>query len=218
MSLIKFFILILISSSLLAQESDYFQITRVKYGGGGDWYNDQSADINLMNYVEENTNIKTTAEYNYVEISSDDIFSHPFLFITGHGNIVLSESETERLRRYLQKGGFLYVDDDYGLDEAIRREMKKVLPGKDFVELPFNHGIYHSVYDFNNGPPKTHEHDGKPPQGFGIFIDGRLAVYYTYESNPSDGWADPQVHQDPEEVREKALKFGTNIVVWALSN
>lgn len=218
MSLIKLFILILIPASLFAQDDNYFQITRLKYGGGGDWYNDQSADINLLNFVGENTNLTTTAKYNYVDISTDDIFSHPFLFITGHGNIVFSESEAEKLREYLDKGGFLYVDDDYGLDGAIRREMKKVLPEQDFVELPFSHEIYHSMYDFNNGPPKTHEHDGKPPQGFGIFINNRLAVYYTYESNPSDGWADQQVHKDPPEVRERALKFGTNIVVWALSN
>ena len=138
--------------------------------------------------------------------------------MTGHGNVVFSDEEAERLKKYLENGGFLYIDDDYGLDKAVRREMKKVFPDKDLVELPFSHAIYNSVYDFTAGPPKTHKHDEKPPQGFGIFIDSRMAVFYTVEANPSDGWADAVVHNDPEEKREEALKFGTNIVVYALSN
>jgi hypothetical protein len=162
--------------------------------------------------------VKVKAEYKFVDIASDEIFSYPFLFLTGHGNIVFSDDELVRLRKYLEGGGFLYIDDDYGLDKFIRREMKRVYPDKDFVELPFSHKLYHIVYDFPAGPPKTHEHDGKPPQGFGIFIDKRLAVYYTYESNPSDGWDDPEVHGDPPDKREEALRFGTNLVIYALSN
>ena len=199
------------------QEQGTFSIARLKYNGGGDWYNDPSAEVNLLNFIKRNTNIKVEAKYRFVEISSEEIFSYPFLFITGHGNVVFSDDEVERLRLYLENGGFLYIDDDYGLDNAIRREMKKVFPEKDFVELPFNYGLYNVLYNFENGPPKTHEHDKKPPQGFGVFVNGRLAVYYTYESNPSDGWADALVHNDPPEKREEALKFGTNIVVWALS-
>lgn len=202
---------------LQAQSKDGFQIARVKYQGGGDWYNDPSAEVNLLNFIQQNTNIKVDARYQFVDLASDEIFSYPFLFLTGHGNIVFSKDEVFRLRTYLENGGFLYIDDDYGLDNAVRREMKKVFPQDDFVELPFSYGLYHSFYEFENGPPKTHEHDKKPPQGFGIFINNRLAVYYTYESNPSDGWADAEVHNNPPEKREEALKFGTNIVIWALS-
>jgi hypothetical protein len=203
--------------STFAQEQGTFTIARLKYNGGGDWYNDPSAEVNLLNFIKRNTNIKVDARYRFVEISSEEIFSYPFLFVTGHGNVVFSEDEVERLRLYLENGGFLYIDDDYGLDNAIRREMKKIFPAKDFIELPFNYGLYNVFYNFENGPPKTHEHDKNPPQGFGIFVEGRLAVYYTYESNPSDGWADERVHNDPPEKRKEALKFGTNIVVWALS-
>ncbi len=203
--------------STFAQEQGTFTIARLKYNGGGDWYNDPSAEVNLLNFIKRNTNIKVDARYRFVEISSEEIFSYPFLFVTGHGNVVFSEDEVARLRLYLENGGFLYIDDDYGLDNAIRREMQKLFPAKDFIELPFNYGLYNVFYNFENGPPKTHEHDKNPPQGFGIFVEGRLAVYYTYESNPSDGWADAIVHNDPPEKREEALKFGTNIVVWALS-
>ena len=203
--------------SAFAQEQGTFTIARLKYNGGGDWYNDPSAEVNLLNFIRRNINIKVDARYRFVEISSEEIFSYPFLFVTGHGNVVFSKDEVERLRLYLENGGFLYIDDDYGLDNAIRREMKKVFPTKDFIELPFNYGLYNVFYNFENGPPKTHEHDKNPPQGFGIFVEGRLAVYYTYESNPSDGWADEVVHNDPPEKRDEALKFGTNIVVWALS-
>ena len=212
------FIFLLGVISLFAQENVGFQIARLKYNGGGDWYNDPSAEVNLLNFISAHTNIKTVPKYQFVDIASDDIFSYPFLFITGHGNVVFTKDEVDRLKLYLESGGFLYIDDDYGLDKAIRREMKKVFPEKDFVELPFNYGLYHCFYNFPNGVPKTHEHDGKPPQGFGIFIGDRLAVYYTYESNPSDGWTDAVVHNDPPEKREEALKFGTNLVMWVLTD
>ena len=217
---IKYFLALILAfgSISVSQSSGGFQIARLKYDGGGDWYNDPSAEVNLLNFIAENTNIDVNPEYIFVDIASDDIFNYPFLFITGHGNILLSESETKRLRTYLEKGGFIYADDDYGIDKSFRREIKKVFPEYDLIELPFSHGIYHSFYDFEFGPPKTHEHDNKPPQGFGLFIDDKLALYYTYESNPSDGWTDARVHNDPEEKRIEALKFGTNIVVWALSN
>jgi hypothetical protein len=157
------------------------------------------------------------SRYQFVDVSSDGVFSYPLLFMTGHGNVVFTNDEARRLRNYLENGGFLYIDDDYDLDKALRREMKKVFPESDFIELPFSHPIYNIVYRFENGVPKTHKHDDKPAQGFGIFIGERLAVYYTYESNPGDGWADAEVHNNPPEVREEALKFGTNIVVFALS-
>jgi hypothetical protein len=217
MRFITILFIVIISVTIFSQSKDGFQIARLKYSGGGDWYNDPSSEVNLLNFIKQNTNIKVKPEYKFVDLASDEIFSYPFLFLTGHGNVVFSDDEMNRLRKYLNNGGFLYIDDDYGLDKAIRREMKKVFPEENFVELPFSYGLYHSFYNFNSGPPKTHEHDGKPAQGFGIFINNRLAVYYTYESNPSDGWADPEVHNDPPDKREEALKFGTNLVIWALS-
>lgn len=211
-------VLAAVTTDILAQNEPAFQIARVKYNGGGDWYNDPSEEVNLLKYVSDHTNIKVKAEYVFVDLNSDDIFSYPFLYLTGHGNIVLSDNEVTRLRTYIENGGFLYVDDDYGLDKAFRREIKRVFPDKELVELPFSYGLYHCFYDFPAGVPKTHEHDGKPPQGFGIFLNERLAVYYTYESNPSDGWADPEVHNDPPAKRDEALRFGTNLVVWVLSH
>lgn len=213
-----FYIILFVSFAANAQNDGSFQIARLKYNGGGDWYNDPSAEINLLKYVSEKTNVKVKPEYVFVDLGSDEIFKYPFLFITGHGNIVFSDSDVRRLRIYLDNGGFIYIDDDYGLDKAVRREFKKVLPENSFVELPFDHPIYNNVFKFEAGPPKTHKHDENAPQGFGIFIGEKLAVYYTFESNPSDGWADPEVHNDPPAKREEALKFGTNIIVYALSN
>lgn len=211
-------IILLICFSLYAQEEPGFQIARLKYSGGGDWYNDPSAEVNLLNFVNENTSIKVNSEYIFVEAGDSKIFDYPFLFITGHGNIRFSESEVKNIRKYLERGGFIYIDDDYSLDKAIRREFKKVVPENGFIELPFSHEIYNTVYNFNYGPPKIHEHDKKPPQGFGLFLEDRMVVYYTYESNPSDGWADQRVHNSKEEIRKRALEFGTNIIVWALTN
>ena len=205
------------SVNIYSQNETGFQIARLKYSGGGDWYNDPSAEVNLLKFVQANTNIKVNAEYKFVDIASDEIFSYPFLFLTGHGNIVLSTDESKRLKTYLESGGFLYIDDDYGMDKAIRREMKKVFPGNDFIEVPFSHKIFNIFYKFENGIPKTHEHDKNAPQTFGIFLGDRLSVLYTFESNPSDGWADPEVHNDPKDKREEALKFGTNIIIYALS-
>jgi len=215
----KVALLVLLLAKISFSQSDgKFKIARLKYSGGSDWYNGQTEEINLLKFIAGNTNIKTDPVYEFVDLSSGNIFAYPFLFMTGHGNVVLSDSEARKLRTYLENGGFLYVDDDYGLDKSFRREIKKVFPDKDLTELPFSYGMYHCLYDFPKGPPKTHEHNNKPPQGFGIFVNGRLCVYYTYESNPSDGWDDPDVHKDPPEKREEALKFGTNLVVWALMN
>lgn len=194
------------------------KIARVKYSGGGDWYNDPSAEVNLLKYIRSNTNIPVEPVYEYVDLSSDNLFLYPIIFLTGHGTVSFSDAEVRRLRAYLQNGGFLYIDDDYGIDASIRREMKKVFPDKQFVELPFNHGIYTSHFKFSNGLPKIHEHDNKAPLGLGLFEKERLCVFYTVETNPSDGWADPEVHQDPPDKREVSLKLGTNIVVWALTH
>jgi hypothetical protein len=198
--------------------SSSFTITRLKYAGGGDWYNDPNEEVNLLTFVKQNTDIDVNPKYQFVEISSDDFFSYPFIFMTGHGNISFTDEEVRRLRQYLESGGFLYADDDYGMDKAFRREIKKVFPDQQLVELPFSYGLYHCQFEFPNGVPKTHEHNGKPPQGFGLFYKGRLVVYYTYESNPSDGWNDPSVHGDTEAKHQEALRFGTNLIVWALTH
>ncbi len=204
------------SGQNLAQPGD-FRMARVKYSGGSDWYNDQSSDINLQKFIKVNTNLKVNPEYRFADLAGDEIFSYPFLFMTGHGKIALTDQEVQNLRRYLENGGFLYVDDDYGFDKGFRREIKKVFPNAELKELPFSHKIYNIKYKFPDGPPKTHKHDEKPPQGFGLFIGERMVVYYTYECNPSDGWADPGVHNDPEEKRQEALQFGANIVLFALT-
>lgn len=217
MRLIILLILItLFTNPLISSES--IKIGRVKYSGGGDWYNDPSSEVNLLNFVNKNTNADATATYEYVDLKSDQLFDYPILFLTGHGNVNFSDQEAENLRLYLENGGFLYIDDDYGLDSFIRKEMKKVFRDKEFLEIPFSHPIYSIQYDFTNGPPKIHEHDDKPPKSYGIFIDERLSVFYTLESNPSDGWADPDTHNDSPELREKSLKFGVNIIIWALMN
>lgn len=209
---------IIFSVFIPAQENSGFKIARLKYNGGGDWYNDPSSEINLLKYISEKTSIKIDMKTAFVEAGTPDIFNYPFIFITGHGNISLSDQEAANLRSYIEKGGFIYADDDYGFDKSFRKALKKIFPEDNLVEIPFSYGIYNCFYKFNSGPPKTHEHDNNPPRGYGLFINGRLAVYYTYESNPSDGWADPEVHNDPPEIREKALQFGVNIIIWALTN
>lgn len=213
---------LLLFSSSAAQTQDVratsaFSIARLKYSGGGDWYNGPTEEPNLLTFVHQQTGIDVDARYHFVDLLNDDVFACPFIFMTGHGNISFSDQEVKRLRTYLENGGFLYADDDYGMDKAFRREIAKVFPAQTLVELPYSYGLYHCKFDFSNGPPKTHEHNGKPPQGFGLFFEKRLVVYYTYEANPSDGWDDPDVHNDPEAKREEALRFGTNIVVWALT-
>ena len=206
-------------ASGFAQEktASSFTIARVKYGGGGDWYNDPSAVPNLCWYLNMHAGIDVSEEEARVSLMDEPLFSYPILFLTGHGQVALNQEEADRLRTYLLKGGFLYADDDYGMDPYFRAAMKKVFPDRPLVELPFFHGIYRIHYRFEHGLPKIHAHDSSPPQGFGMFDDtGRLMVFYTYETNLSDGWADPEVHGDSPEKREEALRMGVNIVVWAL--
>lgn len=219
-----FIISLTVSAGLQQQEpqsksSNSFRIARLKYTGGGDWYNDPSEGVNMMEFLKRNTVIDVDEPKFYTaDIASDEIFDYPFMYITGHGNINFSDEEVKRLRTYLERGGFLYADDDYGMDKAFRREIKKVFPAQEMQELPFNHKIYNSHFNFPKGLPKIHEHESKPPQGFGYFLNGRLCVYYTYETNISDGWADQREHDDPPEKREESFKMGTNIIVYALSN
>lgn len=214
-----FLLLVVLSLTLpsFAQQTGDFEIARVKYRGGGDWYNDPSSLKNLIEFTNQEVPISINPKYKDVALGSTEIFSYPFLFLTGHGTISANNTEIRNLRTYLENGGFLYVDDDYGLDEYIRSLLSQVFPDEKLLELPFNHPIYNQVFPFQNGVPKIHEHDNKPPQGFGLFREGKLVVYYTYESNLADGWADKEVHNDPDEVRERALKMGANILVYALT-
>ncbi len=219
--LILVFCLLQLCSDLFSQSQSprsEFVLARLKYHGGGDWYNDPSIIPNLLNFMADNTNIDLGREEAVVEIMDEDLFSFPIIFITGHGRVAFSKDEVARLRLYLTSGGFLYADDDYGMDKSFRKEIKKVFQDQELVEVPFSHEVFRSHFYFRNGLPKIHEHDGGPPQGYGIFYEGRLVVLYSFNTNISDGWADPNVHEDPPEVRQSALKMGTNIVVYALRN
>jgi hypothetical protein len=214
-----FFLLLILSVTAASNASSYdLQIARLKYAGGGDWYNDPSIIPNLCAELNSRTTVNASSDQAVVAISDEELFRYPFLFMTGHGGVTFLGEEVPRLREYLDNGGFLYADDDYGMDEYFRKEMKKVFPDKELVEIPFSHEIYHMLYDFPNGLPKIHKHDEKPPKGYGIFDQGRMVVFYTYETNISDGWADPDVHKDPPEKREAAFQMGTNIVLYALTH
>lgn len=214
----KYVLIFILFAISLFPQGEGLQIARLKYSGGADWYNDPSSEVNLLKFITKHTGIKTKPEYVFADISSDDIFLYPILFMTGHGNIVFSKKDSDNLRNYLLNGGFLFVDDDYGMDISFRREIKKVFPESELQELPFDYGLYKAFYDFPYGPPKTHQHDDKTPKGYGLFVGNRLVVYYTFETNPSDGWADAVVHNNPENKRTEALKFGTNLVIWAISH
>ncbi|MBB6460668.1 DUF4159 domain-containing protein [Flammeovirga kamogawensis] len=194
------------------------KIAKVKYSGGGDWYANKTALPNLADYCNDYLGTSIDVDDEIVEIGSPELFNYAYVYLTGHGNVVFSDSDAENLRNYLSGGGFLHIDDNYGLDKFIRLEMKKVFPELDFVEIPFDHPIYHQVFDFPNGLPKIHEHDGKPAQGFGLVYDGRLICFYSFESDLGNGWEDPSIHRDPEEVRSKALQMGTNIISFALTD
>ena len=191
-------------------------ICRVKYSGGGDWYADPSSLPNLLKFLNEQTSVSISSVEARVSLDDAAIFSYPFLYLTGHGNVRFSDREIENLRRHLTSGGFLHSDDNYGMDKSFRREMKRVFPEKDWVELPFDHPIYSSFFEITGGPPKIHEHDNKPPQGLGLFEGDRLIVFYSYESDLGDGWEDRSVHNNPEEKRISALQMGANIFIYSL--
>ncbi len=194
-------------------------IARLQYDGGGDWYANPSSLPNLINAIRQRTSFAIDPTEGRVTLLDDRLWEYPFLHMTGHGNVTFSDAEVVRLREYLTRGGFLHVDDNYGLDEHIRREMKKVFPDRDFVDVPLTHPIYHVVYDFPKGVPKIHEHDGKPARGFGIFLGNRLAVYYTWQSDLGNGWEDVGTYPtDPPELHEQALRMGVNLFVYAVTS
>ena len=193
-------------------------IARLQYDGGGDWYANPSSLPNLLTAIATRTSIDVERTEARVTLMSERLWDYPYLYITGHGNIKLSDAEVVRLREYLVRGGFLHADDNYGLDESFRREIARVFPDRPLVDVPLSHPIYNVVYPFPKGIPKVHEHDGKPPRGLGIFLGDRLAVYYSYESDLGNGWEDPSVHNDPPEVHEAALRMGVNLFVYAITS
>lgn len=211
-SLILFFLLL--SPALWGQ----IKLAKVKYSGGGDWYANKTSLPNLINFCNSNLPLKLSSVTETVELSSKQLFNYPFIHLTGHGNVIFNDTEVQNLRTYLLGGGFLHIDDNYGLDVYIRREMKKVFPSIDFMELPFSHPIYHQTYNFPMGLPKIHEHDGKPAQGFGLMYKGRLVCFYSYESDLGNGWEDVGTYTDPVEKHQEALKMGANIIQYAFSN
>jgi hypothetical protein len=194
-----------------------FQIALLKYNGGGDWYANLATSLpNLIKFCNENLGTNINPDQAIVDAGSPEIFNYPFVHMTGHGNIVFSDQEAQNLRNYMIGGGFLHVDDNYGMDKFIRPQLKKVFPELELVELPFSHPIYHQKFDFKNGLPKVHEHDDKAPQGFGLVYEGRLVCYYSVETDLGDGWESPEVHGDSPDARDKALKMGANLVQFAL--
>lgn len=194
------------------------QLARLKYAGGGDWYLGPTSLPNLARFCNENLSTTFALQEATVEVGSPDIFNYPMVYMTGHGNVIFNNQEAGNLRNYLMGGGFLKINDSYGMDEFVRREMKKVFPELDFVELPFNHPVFHQKFAFPNGLPKIHEHDNKPPQGFGLIFNGRLVCFYSYESDIGDGWEDPEVHKESPEKRQQALRMGANIIQYVFLN
>ena len=207
-------VILLVTNIILGQE---FSIARVNYGGGGDWYCDPSSIPNILNYLTKNTSIKADHDEYRIKLTTKELRGHPYLYMTGHGNIRFTDEEIIQLREYLMGGGFLHTDDNYGLNTSFRREMKRVFPDRDFVELPHDHAVFHSFFDMPNGLPKIHEHDGKPPQLFALYNEDRIMVIYSYESDLGDGWEDEEVHNDPSELRVAALQMGVNIIYFALT-
>jgi hypothetical protein len=207
---------VLLAALLAAAPMDTLAVARLRYDGGGDWYANPSSLPNLLAAIRTRTGIPVAAREATVTPLDPSLPDHPYLYMTGHGNVSFSPAERAALRAYLLGGGFLHADDNYGLDESFRREMREIFPDAELTEIPPSHPIYHVFYDFPEGLPKVHEHDGKAPQGFGIFYGGRLVVLYSYETDLGDGWEDEGVHDDPPEVREQALRMGVNIFLYAL--
>jgi len=216
MALKKYISILLLTVMLCIGQAQDFSITRIHYDGGGDWYGDPSSLSNLLSFLDTETSMVVDREPHVAKITDPEFLTSPYLYLTGHGNIRFSEKEELLLRSHLLSGAFLHADDNYGMDESFRREMSRVFPEKEWVELPYSHPVFSSYYTFADGLPKVHEHDNKPPQALGLFEGNRLLVLYTYESDLGDGWEDEEVHHDPLAIRRNALKMGVNIVYHAL--
>ncbi|MCD4792722.1 MAG: DUF4159 domain-containing protein [Bacteroidales bacterium] len=204
--------------SLISTSQSSYKIALLKYNGGGDWYANPTSLPNLIDFCNKNLKTNIAKEPVTVEAGSSEIFNYPFIHMTGHGNVIFSNEDVRNLRNYLSGGGFLHIDDNYGMDKYIRRELKKLFPEYELIELPFNHPVFNQKYIFKNGLPKIHEHDNKQPKAFGIFHENRMICLYTYECDIGDGWEDREVHNDSEAIRLKALKMGANIIQFAFTN
>jgi hypothetical protein len=211
------FLLLVVFLPERSVDSNTLKLALLKYNGGGDWYANPTALKNLSQFCNETMGTEIDPDYATVDVGSLDIYNYAFMHMTGHGNVVFSDAEAENLRNYLIAGGFLHIDDNYGMDPFVRPAMKKVFPELEFVEIPFDHQVYHQSYNFDRGVPKIHKHDEKPAQGFGLFWRDRLVCFYSYETDLGDGWEDQSVHKDPEEVRLKALRMGSNLVSYAFT-
>ncbi len=207
------FVVGLVTTAATAQ----LKIAKLKYGGGGDWYANKTALPNLIRFCNEQCGMNLVSEEDAVEVGSRDLFSYPYVYMTGHGNVVFSTEEAQNLRNYLIAGGFLHIDDNYGLDKFIRIELKKVFPDLELIELPFSHPVYHQKFQFPKGLPKIHEHDGKPSQGLGLIFEGRLVVFYSFECDLGNGWEDQRIHNDPEAKRLEALQMGANLLSYCFT-
>jgi hypothetical protein len=216
---ILFLAIFLFAENKTTFSQNSFRIALLKYGGGGDWYANKETSLpNLIKYCNEVLKTGIQTEQSIVEVGSPELFNYPFVHMTGHGNVIFTPQEAENLRNYLIGGGFLHISDNYGMNDFIRPQMKKVFPELEFVELPFNHPVYHQKFDFPKGLPKIHEHDNNPPQGFGLIYEGRLVCFYDYECDLGDGWENPEIHKDSQESRMKALKMGANLLQYALTS
>jgi len=211
-------VLLLILSCYSASAQNSLKIAKLKYNGGGDWYANKTALPNLIQFCNEQLGTSIATEEDIVEVGNKEIFLYPYIYMTGHGNVIFTESEATNLRNYLIGGGFLHIDDNYGLDKYIRIELKKVFPELELTELPFDHPVYRQKFNFPKGLPKIHEHDGKPAQGFGLIYEGRLVVYYSFECDLGNGWEDPRIHNDPEAKRRQALEMGANLISYCFTN
>ncbi len=215
----KYFLLFIgfcLFAAFIPTPDNNVKIGLLKYSGGGDWYSNRETSLpNLIRFCNRELDTNIDPQQVIVDVGSIELFNLPFVHMTGHGNVVFSDEEARNVRKYLESGGFLHIDDNYGMDQYVRTAIKQVFPNKEFVEIPFSHPIYHQAFDFNNGLPKVHEHDGAASKGYGIFIEDRLVCFYSFESDLGDGWEDPEVHNDPEQVRRKALQMGANLIQFA---
>ena len=218
MKKVSFLALVMLSFAAFAQQDNTMKIAKLKYHGGGDWYANKTALPNLAKFCNETLGTSLAPSEDAVDVGSPEIFLYPYVYMTGHGNVLFSDPEATNLREYLISGGFLHIDDNYGLDQFVRLEMKKVFPELEFIELPFSHPIYHQKYQFAEGLPKIHEHDGKAPMGYGLIYEGRLVCFYSYECDLGNGWEDQSIYNDPETVRQKALQMGANIIAYCFTS